>query len=139
MADCVFCRIVKGEIPCSKLMEDEHSLAFMDIGPINPGHALLIPKKHYERLTDMPGALVAEVTAHLPRLARAVVAATNAEGFNIFQTNGACSGQVVPHVHFHVIPRRTADGKGWPWRAEKYPAGEMEKMHARILEALKKA
>lgn len=138
MADCVFCRIVNGELPACKLIEDEHALAFMDIGPINPGHALLIPKKHYERLTDMPDALVGQVTRHLPRLARAIVAATNAEGFNIFQTNGACAGQVVPHVHFHIIPRHTGDGKGWPWRAEKYAEGEMQKMHEKILEALKK-
>jgi histidine triad (HIT) family protein len=130
---------VKGEIPSSKLFEDEHALAFMDIGPVSPGHALLIPKKHYERLTDMPADQLAAVTAHLPRLARAVVAATQAEGFNLFQTNGACSGQVVPHVHFHIIPRHTNDGKGWPWRAQKYGPGEMEKMHGRIMEALRKA
>ena len=138
MPDCIFCRIVKGEIPSSKLIDDEHAFAFMDIGPVSPGHALLSPKKHYERLTDMPADELAALAAHLPRLARAVVTASNAEGFNILQTNGACSGQVVPHVHFHIIPRHTNDGKGWPWPAQKYPPGEMEKMHARLVEALKK-
>lgn len=126
MADCIFCKIVRGELPCTKLLEDADVLAFMDIGPIQPGHALLIPKKHYERTVEMSGEEVAGLMRHLPRLAKAIVAATGADGYNVFQMNGACAGQVVPHVHFHIIPRRNGDGIRFGWPAKKYAEGEMD-------------
>jgi len=132
MPDCIFCKIVAGELPCSKLMEDDTSLAFMDIGPIRPGHALLIPKKHYETTVDMPGEEVAELLAHLPALAKAIVEATGADGYNVFQMNGACAGQVVPHVHFHLIPRHTDDGVAFGWPAGGYEEGDMEKLAEKI-------
>ena len=132
MSDCIFCRIVAGEIPGSKVLEDSTRLAFMDINPLQPGHVLLIPKKHYERVTDMPPDEVADLMKPLPELARAVVAATEAEGFNVFQTNGAVSGQVVPHVHFHIIPRREGDGLGFRWNPGQYAEGEMEAMRNKI-------
>jgi len=136
MADCIFCKIIAGEIPSSKILEDDTKLAFMDINPLHPGHVLLIPRKHYERVTDLPGHELAELMRVMPDLARAVVKATGAQGFNIFQTNGACSGQVVPHVHFHVIPRRPGDGLGFRWNPGQYAEGEMDRMHAKILAAL---
>jgi len=132
MNDCIFCKIVAGEVPAARVYEDETKLAFMDIGPIRPGHTLLIPKKHYERLTDLPDELSADLAGALPRLARAVVKATDADGFNIHQTNGACSGQVVPHVHIHIIPRHDDDGYSFHWKAGTYAEGELEAWRDRI-------
>lgn len=132
MPDCVFCKIVAGSIPAQKVYEDAQLLAFMDIGPVRPGHTLLIPKVHHERFTDLSADLAAELGRLLPRLARAVVEAAGADGFNLFQTNGACSGQVVPHVHIHIIPRHNGDGYSFHWRAGKYAPGELESWRARI-------
>ena len=136
MSDCIFCKIVAGEIPSARVYEDETKLAFMDIGPVQPGHALLIPKKHYERFTDLPDDVAADLARVLPRLARAVVRAADADGFNIFQTNGACSGQVVPHVHVHVIPRRDDDGYSFHWKAGTYAEGELEQWREKIARRL---
>ena len=129
---CIFCRIAAGEIPSLRVLEDETKLAFLDINPVRPGHTLLIPKRHYERLTDMPAAEAGELLSALPELARAVVKAAGADGFNVFQTNGACSGQVVPHVHFHIIPRHENDGASFRWAAGAYAEGEAEEWPARI-------
>ena len=85
MSDCIFCKIIAGEIPSSKLMEDDDSLAFMDIGPIRPGHVLLIPKKHYETTVEMPPEELGKLMTKLPALATAVVEATAAQGYNVFQ------------------------------------------------------
>lgn len=126
MRDCIFCQIVEGKIPSARIHEDDHCLAFLDINPLQPGHTLVIPKTHYELLTDMPPDAVAAVTSVLPRIARAVVATTHAEGFNILQTNGSCAGQVVGHVHFHIIPRRGGDKLGFRWKAGEYAEGQLE-------------
>lgn len=139
MSDCIFCKIVAGEIPCCRVYEDDSALAFMDIGPIQPGHMLLIPKAHHERVTDLPEELAAHLGSLMPRLARAVVAAADADGFNIHQTNGACSGQVVPHVHFHIIPRHNDDGYSFHWRAGEYADGVIETWQNKIIAALETA
>jgi len=136
MRDCIFCKIVAGEVPCARVYEDPELLAFIDIGPIRPGHTLLIPKAHYERLTDLPDTLAAAIGRALPRLGRAVVAAAQADGFNIHQTNGACSGQVVPHVHFHIIPRHDGDGYSFGWKPGSYGPGEMEAWQRKIAAAV---
>ncbi len=132
MQECIFCRILRGEIPSSRVYEDESMIAFLDINPLNPGHTLMIPRGHYDRITDMPGEEIAALMSKAPLIARAVVKATNAEGFNIFQTNGACSGQVVPHVHFHIIPRHEGDGLGFVWKPRGYAEGEMERLRGAI-------
>ncbi len=136
MSDCIFCKIVDGKIPSEKVYEDEALLAFMDIGPVQPGHLLLIPKKHYERFTELPEELAASLGRMLPVLSRAVVAAAKADGFNLFQTNGACSGQVVPHVHIHIIPRHDGDGYSFRWVAGKYALGEAQEWRKKIASAL---
>lgn len=117
---CIFCKIVRGEIPATRLYEDEAVLAFMDIGPIVKGHALVIPKQHHDPITAMPADLLARCIAVVQRLARAQVSALKADGVNVHQANGAAAGQVVPHVHFHVIPRFRGDGHSWNWRAGSY-------------------
>ena len=136
MSDCIFCKIVAGEIPSAKVYEDAAKLAFMDINPVQPGHVLLIPKKHYERLTDLPDETAADLASALPRLARAAVAAARADGFNIFQTNGRCSGQAVFHVHIHIIPRRNNDGYSFHWRPGQYAPGEQEAWRKKISDEL---
>jgi len=120
MNDCVFCRIVAGEIPSVRLCETDEVLAFMDIAPIVKGHALVIPKAHYERVTDVPPALLHRVIEAVQQTVRAQCAGLGAEGVNIHQSNGSVAGQVVPHVHFHVIPRFRNDGHHWNWRAGRY-------------------
>lgn len=137
MPDCIFCKIAAGEIPCAKVYEDETKLAFMDINPIRPGHVLLVPKKHYERVTDMPSDEAAELCGALPALGQAVVAAAKADGMNIHQTNGRCSGQAVFHVHFHLIPRHNDDGYSFHWKpVGPYEQGKMEEWRKRIMNEL---
>mmetsp|Transcript_6259 Transcript_6259/g.21479 ORF Transcript_6259/g.21479 Transcript_6259/m.21479 type:complete len:144 (+) Transcript_6259:118-549(+) len=109
--DNIFSKIVDGAIPCFKVFETDHALAFLDAFPMAPGHALLIPKaKGYVTVMDMPPDVAGEVLKELPRLAKAVKEATGATGVNIVQNNGPEAGQVVFHAHFHVIPRFKDDG-----------------------------
>ena len=141
-ADCVFCKIVAGKIPAQVVYESRSTLAFLDVAPVAQGHLLLIPKDHYRRLSDMPAEACATLAADLPRLARAVLAVTGSSALNLLQNNGRLAGQVVEHVHFHLIPRRADDGLGFRWEAGKYPPGrdlEMaEAYKAALLEAEQK-
>lgn len=130
---CIFCRIIRGEIPCLKVFEDESSLAFLDIGPLAEGHLLIVPKVHRARLEEMSGQEVAAVTRRLPALARAVMAATGAEAYNVLQNNGAAAQQSVGHVHFHVIPRQEGDALGYRWPSSSYPAGRAEELRKQIV------
>ncbi len=122
-SDCVFCKIVAGEMPAKIVYESETALAFLDIGPVAQGHLLVIPKDHYSRLSDMPAEACATLAADLPGLARAVLTVTGASAFNLLQNNGRVAGQVVEHVHFHLIPRKAGDGLGYRWEAGEYPPG----------------
>jgi len=118
--DCIFCRIVEGTLPSTRIYEDALSLAFMDIGPIVKGHVLVIPKDHYDPLTALPLPLLQHLIGVVQKVARAQVKALGADGFNISQANGAAAGQIVPHVHFHVIPRFNTDGHHWNWIPKEY-------------------
>eukprot|EP01063_Lacrimia_lanifica_P022070 TRINITY_DN29776_c0_g1_i1.p1 TRINITY_DN29776_c0_g1~~TRINITY_DN29776_c0_g1_i1.p1 ORF type:complete len:166 (+),score=87.25 TRINITY_DN29776_c0_g1_i1:62-499(+) len=107
----IFSKIIDGKIPCFKIFETEHALAFLDAFPMTPGHALLIPKaKGFPTVLDMTPEVAGDVLKELPRLAKAVKAATGATGVNIVQNNGDDAGQMVFHAHFHVIPRTKDDG-----------------------------
>ncbi|KAK3385098.1 HIT-like domain-containing protein [Podospora didyma] len=113
MASCIFCKIIKGDIPCFKLYESEKTLAFLDINPLSRGHALVIPKFHGAKLTDIPDEQLSEI---LP-IAKKLVTATGAVEYNILQNNGRGAHQEVDHVHFHMIPKPNAEeglGVGWP-------------------------
>ena len=112
MAECIFCRIVEGEIPSRTVYETDEVLAFLDVNPLAEGHTLVIPKAHHERLTDMPESLSTEVMDALYRVTGAVEAAVDAEATTIAFNNGEAAGQEVPHVHGHVIPRWSGDGGG---------------------------
>ena len=127
-SDCLFCKIVAGEIPAVKVLEDDVCVAFMDIGPLADGHVLLIPKTHVVTLDEMPGQQAGEMLGNLPALVRAVQAATACQGVNVLQNNGRAAHQEVMHVHFHVIPRNEGDAFGFNWPAGSYPPGRMEEL-----------
>jgi len=134
--DCIFCKIVAGEVPCTKIYEDEVALAFLDIGPISDGHTLVIPKQHYDRLHDCPPELLGQVSHCLGKIAEATVTATDADGYNVLCNNGRAAGQLVNHVHFHIIPRNTGDGVFNRWPSFKYPEGKIEVLEKSIREKL---
>lgn len=114
MNECIFCKIVKGEIPADKVYEDENFLAFLDIKPNNPGHALIIPKAHYENLYKIPDEVLSAIAPLIKKISIAVKKGTNADGINIGMNNDPAAGQIVPHAHFHIIPRFADDGlKHW--------------------------
>jgi histidine triad (HIT) family protein len=136
--ECIFCKIVAGEIPCAKVLETDDALALLDIGPLAPGHVLLVPKRHAARLDELNASQAGAVLRHLPALGRAVRQATGCEGYNILQNNGRTAHQLVMHVHFHVIPRREGDAFQFNWPAGKYGPGEMEAMLDKIRSALGK-
>lgn len=108
--DCVFCKILKGEIPSAKVYEDELVLVFLDIAPFNFGHAVVVPKDHHHSVTTLPAEYLARILAVAARVAPAIMRVTGAEGFNLFLNNGAVAGQVVPHAHLHILPRFVNDG-----------------------------
>ncbi|RYO77186.1 hypothetical protein DL764_010234 [Monosporascus ibericus] len=123
MAACIFCKIIKGEIPCFKLFESEKTLAYLDIGPLAKGHALVIPKFHGAKLLDIPDEHLSEI---LP-VAKKLVKATGAENYNILQNNGRIAHQVVDHVHFHMIPKPNEEqGLGISWPAQKIDMDELK-------------
>ncbi len=136
MSDCIFCKIVAGEIPCTRVYEDEQTLVFMDIGPIIKGHLLVIPKQHHDPITETPDEVLSHLIAVVKKIAAAQKKALKCDGCNIIQNNGACSGQAVPHLHFHVIPRFENDGHTWNWAAKKYD--DMQEMK-RLAEAVTSA
>jgi histidine triad (HIT) family protein len=115
-AECIFCRIVKGEVPCFKLFEDGDTLAFMDINPVHDGHCLIIPKAHYPTVFDIAPEAFAAASRTAIRLAKAVNAAVKPDGLNLVQSNGKGAAQSVGHFHLHVLPRRMNDRLlvNWP-------------------------
>ena len=129
---CLFCKIAERAIPAQIVFEDEHSLAFLDIGPLFPGHTLLIPKQHYETLTDLPLALVAPLFQNARLLVQAVESATEAHG-SFLGINNRVS-QSVPHLHIHIVPRRRKDGlRGFFWPRKTYTdAAHLEQTAAAI-------
>lgn len=106
---CIFCKIVAGALPCTKVYETEHIVAILDINPVARGHCLVLPKVHAEYLHELPLDAAVAMSAALPRVARALQLETRAAGYNIMNNNGPAAGQEVPHVHFHVIPRFPGD------------------------------
>ncbi len=135
MEDCIFCKIIKGEIPCTKVYEDGDVLAFLDIAPVNKGHTLVMPKEHHETLLDMPEEILCEVAKAVKKLSNAVKEGTGCGGLCILQNNFKVSGQLVPHYHVHIMPRVEGDGlKHWP--QGKYEEGEAGKVAEKIKKAL---
>jgi len=134
--DCIFCKIVAGEIPSVKVYEDSVVLAFMDIGPISDGHTLVIPKEHVEKLHHCNPELMAQVGQAVVKVANAVSKAIPSDGYNVLCNNGISAGQLVDHMHFHIIPRNTDDGVFNRWPAYEYPQGKAQKLAEKIKEYL---
>jgi histidine triad (HIT) family protein len=135
-ASCLFCKIIAGTIPCHRVHEDAHTLAFLDIGPLSRGHMLVIPKGHYATLDQMPENEAAACAAVMPRLGRALRTVTRCAGWNVLQNNGSVAGQVVHHVHFHLIPRAEGDALGYRWPAGKLDGDEAKALLAAIKAAM---
>ena len=138
MAECLFCRIVSGELPATIVYEDDNSLAFLDHRPLFSGHTLLVPREHVETLSDLPAKLVGPYFEAAQLLSRAVESAMEAEGTFVAMNNRV--SQSVPHLHVHIVPRRKKDGlKGFFWPRTKYKADEeLEEVKKKITAALKK-
>lgn len=103
--ECIFCRIVAGELPSVQIYSDDVVMAFMDINPVQKGHALVIPRDHYDPITETPDDILAAMIKTAKAVAAAQIEALGAVGINVTQANGAAAGQIVPHIHIHVIPR----------------------------------
>ena len=115
----IFTHIVQGEIPCHKLYEDAHTLAFLDINPVSHGHCLVISKQEYATLEEAPDEVAAAVMAAVKRVGAAVKATLGADAYNVLLNNGSAAGQEVPHLHVHIIPRYTGDGVRFGWKPGK--------------------
>jgi len=136
-SDCIFCKIVAGDIPCAKVYESENCLAFLDIAPVNAGHVLVLPKGHYPTLMDIPEELGSDLTRTLSQVGKAVMEATGADGLNLMQNNYEAAGQLVHHAHFHLIPRFSDDGLTL-WAQSAYEnSEEMTKLAAEVAGLLK--
>lgn len=136
MENCIFCKIIAGEIPVEKVYEDEKIFAFLDTHPVNIGHTLVMPKEHYLSIYDTPDELLADLAPVLKKLSIAVKSAVGADGINIEMNNGPAAGQIVFHTHVHVIPRFLEDGFQH-WRgARGYRDDEMKDVRAKIQGAL---
>ncbi len=135
MNECIFCKVIKGELPASKIYEDSDVLAFLDIKPVNPGHTLIIPKSHFESIHDTPDELVAKMSIVAKKIAGAIQMKLGAEGVNIGMNNGTAAGQIVFHAHIHVMPRYGTDSFKL-WAGKEYRAGERERVAEKIKSVL---
>jgi len=132
MSDCVFCKIVAKQIPATVVHEDDHTLAFMDIGQVNPGHVLVALKAHAENVFALDDAQAAAVFRSAARLARAIRAAFAPQGMSIYQANGKPAGQTVLHFHIHLVPRHEGDGMQLTWPVKNPPRPLLEDYASKI-------
>ncbi|MBI5817316.1 MAG: HIT family protein [Candidatus Yonathbacteria bacterium] len=133
--NCLFCKIIKGEVPAAKVYEDEHLYAFLDIKPINPGHTLLVPKKHFANIYETPDKILSALAGTAKKLSIAVKKAVKADGIIVSMNNDPAAGQVIFHSHIHIVPRYKNDGYEH-WRGTPYRDGEIEEVEKRIKEML---
>ena len=132
MESCLFCKIIAGEIPCTKVYEDDTVLAFLDIHPVNIGHTLVIPKAHHANLYETPDETLAHMMPVVKKLSIAVKGALNADGINIEMNNDPVAGQIIFHSHLHIVPRFSGDGFTH-WRgARGYNEGEVAEVSEKI-------
>lgn len=141
-SSCLFCKIIKGEIPSLKIAETAKAYAFLDIGPTTWGHALIIPKYHAEKLTDTPDEYLTDLLPLAKRIAKALqldIKSLDGDGFNILQNNGRIAHQVVPHVHVHLIPKRDEETGlivGWPQPEDAADKACLDAVHQNILKRI---
>ena len=134
---CIFCKITRGEIPSARILETDEAIAFLDINPVSHGHTLLVPKAHHPSLSDLPDSIASAVGSLLPRLCRAIAAATGSHGLNVIVNTGRAAGQTIDHCHWHIIPRFHDDPINWPWPHALYMGDELNQMRFRIERELK--
>ncbi|AKM83859.1 MAG: Diadenosine tetraphosphate (Ap4A) hydrolase related HIT family hydrolase, Hit-like protein involved in cell-cycle regulation [Candidatus Campbellbacteria bacterium GW2011_OD1_34_28] len=135
MENCLFCKIINGEIPSLKICENDRAVAFMDISYVNKGHSLVIPKKHSENIFDIEQEDLNTTMEIVRKISKIVKKATKADGVNIHINNGAAAGQVIHHTHIHIIPRFKEDGLKM-WKSNEYKEGEREKIFKKIREQI---
>ncbi len=132
MNDCLFCKIVRGEIPCQKVYEDDRVLAFLDINPINPGHTLIVPKEHFQDMSSASGEALRDLVSVSPKIAKAIVEAFGYKGYIFSTNNGGVAGQEIMHLHFHIIPRGKDDGHK-NFARGGYTEGQMQTVAEKII------
>jgi histidine triad (HIT) family protein len=131
-ANCIFCKIVAGQIPSFKLLEDDKTIAFMDINPVNPGHSLSVAKGHWPMVDTIPTDVLGAVAATAQKVAKAVMSELKPNGVNLLQANGPGAGQSVPHLHIHIMPRRPDDGVALNWEYKPGDKAEIEAIYKRL-------
>jgi histidine triad (HIT) family protein len=136
MTDCIFCRIVAKQIPAAIVHEDENTVAFMDIGQVNPGHVLVATKAHAENIYALDETQSSALFRTATRIARAVQTAFSPEGLTLYQANGRAAGQTVFHFHLHLVPRHSEDGMSLAWPVKNPPREKLEANAVRIRKAL---
>ena len=132
MSECVFCRIVAGEIPANVVHEDGETLAFMDLGQVNPGHVLVAVKRHAQDIYALDESQARALFGAVARVARGIRAAFAPQGLSVYQANGKAAGQTVFHLHIHVVPRYEGDGMNLAWPVKNPPRDKLEEYAARI-------
>ena len=135
-SNCVFCKIVAGQLPAFKLLEDDTTIAFMDINPVNRGHALAVAKGHWPTVDVIPAEVLAAVARCAQKIAKAAMTALKPAGVNLVQANGPAAGQSVPHLHIHIMPRRTGDDVALNWEPKPGDRAEIEAVYKKLKAAL---
>ncbi|MBI2459617.1 MAG: HIT family protein [Parcubacteria group bacterium] len=128
---CLFCKIIAGQIPSYKVYEDESTLAFLDINPVNPGHTLVVPKKHFTNIEEADEPTVCQIIKIVKKIGLSFKKNLATPGYNLAVNNDPAAGQIVPHLHFHVMPRLLNDGLR-PWPQKKYQANQAEEVLNKI-------
>ena len=135
--NCIFCRIIKKDIPNAIIYENDKFLGFMDKYTINHGHTLIVPKQHYDNILEMPAEIVGEMFSLIPSLAKAITSVIESDGFNINQNNGKSANQIVPHVHVHIVPRYSAEKVKGQWPTRKIAKmEELQELALKITESI---
>lgn len=138
MENCIFCKIIAGEIPSAKVYEDELVYAFLDISPINKGHVLVIPKEHHESVAAVDEATAGRMMKIGSRIGIALKRELEADAYNLHLADGTAAGQVVMHAHLHIVPRWIEDGFHWNWRQLSYADGEMAEIAGKLAQRIAK-
>lgn len=133
-ADCIFCKIANGEIPSKTLYENQDFRVILDLGPATKGHALILPKEHFDNIFELPENTAANVMILAKKMAAVMTEKLKADGFNLVQNNGETAGQTVMHFHMHLIPRYQEDGQSIGWTAGAVSDEELEKIRQQITE-----
>jgi histidine triad (HIT) family protein len=133
---CIFCKLVAGQIPSTRVYEDEHTLAFMDLGQVNPGHVLVAVKKHAASLFEIEEVQAEAIARATVKISRALKKAFEPEGLSVYQANGKAAGQTVFHYHVHLLPRHAGDGMELVWPVKNPPREQLEACAAKIREEL---